>query len=133
MRTIVMRLLPGDDLRRVLDELPRRDKFAAGCIVSAVGSLRPAVLRFAGLRECTLVEGDTELITLAGTLSADGAHLHMSVADSRGKVQGGHVLAGCIVRTTVEIVVAVLDDWTFRRETDASTGFRELVATPHRN
>jgi len=34
--------------------------------------------------------------------------------------------AGCIVRTTVEILLALLPDHAFSREPDAQTGFMEL-------
>jgi uncharacterized protein len=51
----------------------------------------------------------------------------MSVADAQGSVVGGHVLPGCIVRTTAELLVAWLDGWAFAREHDAATGYDELV------
>jgi uncharacterized protein len=37
-------------------------------------------------------------------------------------------LAGCIVRTTAEVLIAWLDGWSFAREPDAATGCAELVA-----
>ena len=30
------------------------------------------------------------------------------MADALGRVSGGHVMAGCVVRTTAEIVLAIL-------------------------
>jgi predicted DNA-binding protein with PD1-like motif len=45
-------------------------------------------------------------------------------------MRGGHVMPGCIVRTTAEIVLAPLPGWVFTREHDARTGFKELVAKP---
>ena len=41
---------------------------------------------------------------------------------------GGHVTRGCIVRTTAEVLLALLPDWRFDREPDPVTGYRELVA-----
>jgi hypothetical protein len=38
------------------------------------------------------------------------------------------VVAGCIVRTTAEALLALLPDWEFAREPDAATGFDEVVA-----
>jgi uncharacterized protein len=70
---------------------------------------------------------------LSGTLSPDGAHLHGSVADSQGQVRGGHILPGCLVRTTAEVVIALLPGWEFRRELDVATGFRELQAQRERD
>ena len=39
-------------------------------------------------------------------------------------------MPGCIVRTTAEIVLALLPGWAFSRVPDAETGFKELVAKP---
>ena len=53
-----------------------------------------------------------------------------SVADAQGRVTGGHVGAGCIVRTTAELLLAPLPDWQFARRADAETGWAELVIEP---
>ena len=132
MNVHVLRLSPGDDLRASLEaafaQLSLQHRIAAACIVSAVGSLSHAVLRYADKSGGSEVSGPLELLMLSGTLSTDGAHLHGSVADSQGAVKGGHILPGCIVRTTAEVVIALLPGWEFRRELDVATGFRELVA-----
>lgn len=134
MNVHVLRLSPGDDLRGALEaafaDLSREHGIAAACIVSAVGSLSRAMLRYADKPGGSDVAGPLELLMLSGTLSADGAHLHGSVADAQGAVKGGHILPGCIVRTTAEVVIALLPGWEFRRELDAATGFKELVAGP---
>lgn len=122
-----LRLRPGDDLRAALEQWTRENVVPAGCIVSAVGSLTSAWLRFAGRDEATELPGPLELVALSGTLSKDGAHLHASVADADGRVTAGHVLPGCMVRTTAEIVIGVLSESAFAREYDPATGYRELV------
>jgi predicted DNA-binding protein with PD1-like motif len=131
-QTLVLRLTPGEDLRTALDaafaQLQAEQGTKAACIISAVGSLSQAVLRYAAEPTGTVLEEALELITLSGTLSPDGAHLHASVADAQGHVRGGHVMPGCIVRTTAEIVLAALPGWVFSRQHDAATGYRELVA-----
>jgi len=129
----VLRLNPGDDLRAELQsafkDLQNRGHQAA-CIISAVGSLSRAVLRHAAEPQGSVLDEPLELISLSGTLSADGPHLHASVADARGQMRGGHVMPGCTVRTTAEIVLALLPGWAFHRAPDARTGFMELVAQP---
>lgn len=129
----VLRLKPGDDLRAELQsafsELHAQGHRAA-CIISAVGSLSRAVLRLAAQPQGSVQDEPLELITLSGTLSPDGVHLHASVADARGRMRGGHVMPGCTVRTTAEIVLALLPGWAFSRAHDARTGFLELVADP---
>lgn len=76
------------------------------------------------------VGGPLEIVSLCGSISADGAHLHMSVSNSSGEVVGGHVCAGCDVRTTVELLVAEVAGYTLSRELDPATGFRELLVRP---
>lgn len=43
------------------------------------------------------------------------------------QVLGGHVAPGCLVRTTAEVLLALLPAWQFARESDAATGYDELV------
>ena len=87
-------------------------------------------LRLAGATEATAIRGELEILSLSGTLSPDGAHLHIAVADSRGAVLGGHLGSGSLVRTTAELVVGLLPDWRFNRELDARTGYAELRISP---
>ncbi|MDO9403723.1 MAG: DNA-binding protein [Polaromonas sp.] len=130
----VLRLRPGDDLRQSLTQVlqdpgsTRHPRIEAACVVSAVGSLTQAVLRYAAEDAGTLIGGPLELISLSGTLSPNGVHVHASVADAGGRMRGGHVMPGCIVRTTAELVIALLPDWSFRRVHDEETGFLELRA-----
>jgi uncharacterized protein len=125
-----LRLQPGDDLRRALEAAVGGQGCSAGFVVSGIGSLRPALLRLAGAEERIRLEGDVELLTLAGSIGAAGSHLHLSVADARGQVFGGHAAYGCTVRTTAEVLLALLPQWQFTREPDPATGYDELVARP---
>jgi predicted DNA-binding protein with PD1-like motif len=130
MKTLPLRLNPGDDLRAALSGALSSLGGEAAFVVAGIGSLSEARLRFAGRDVPRHVVGDLEILTLSGTLGAGGPHLHASVADADGRVFGGHVAPGCIVRTTAEVLLAVLDDVTFTREPDAATGFAELAIQP---
>ena len=127
MTPLPVRLMPGDDLRGQLEELVRTRDIAAAFVIAGIGSLSRATIRVAGVERAVLHEGALEIIALGGTLSPDGPHLHASLADADGHVFGGHVASGCIVRTTAEILVAVLPGFRFARHRDAATGYRELV------
>lgn len=127
MQAHPLRLSPGDDLRITLQDTLRQLGLQAAFVLQGIGSLSVAQLRFAGADDVTELRDDLEILTLAGSISPDGAHLHMSVADSRGHVSGGHVAAGCIVRTTAELLLALLPEHRFAREFDSGTGFQELV------
>jgi predicted DNA-binding protein with PD1-like motif len=130
MKVVPLRLQPGDDLRRALEAWMNQQQEQAGCVISGVGSLSRAQLRFAGAAEATTISGDLEILSLAGTLSADGAHLHITIADSTGAVIGGHLCHGSLVRTTAELVLGLLPQWRFRRGLDPATGCAELRISP---
>jgi len=127
MQAYPLRLSPGDDLRGAIEDALRERKLQAAFVVQGIGSLDIAALRFAGVETPTEICGDLEILTLAGSVSPDGAHLHMSIADARGQVFGGHVARGCTVRTTVELLLVSLSGFSFAREADPQTGFLELV------
>jgi predicted DNA-binding protein with PD1-like motif len=125
-----IRLHPGVDLRKgLLETLAAHDSHAA-FVVAGIGSLRDAHVRLAGASRPTLVAGDVEILTLSGSLGAAGAHLHASVADAQGRVLGGHVADGCIVRTTAEVLLLLLPALEFDRVPDPATGFAELAVRP---
>ena len=127
MRALPVRLRPGQDLRGALGAVLAEQGVTAGFVLQGIGSLSVARIRFAGVDAITELRGDLEILTLSGSLSPDGAHLHVSVSDAAGRVVGGHVAAGCIVRTTAEILVALLPDHAFSREPDAASGWDELL------
>lgn len=130
MDCFAFRLDPGCDLRLRLELEVQRRMLAAGFVLCAVGSLSVARLRLAGRREITEFGGDLEILHVGGTLSMDGAHLHMTIADAESRVAGGHVVQGCVVRTTAEIVCGLVPGVAFSRQFDALTGCRELVVGP---
>ena len=127
METLPLRLTPGQDLRAALQQALLDHGAQAAFVLQGIGSLSAAQLRLAGAGQPIELRGDIEILTLAGTLSPDGAHLHMALADAQGRVYGGHVAAGCIVRTTAEVLVALLPGRRFAREPDAVSGYSELV------
>ena len=65
---------------------------------------------------------------MTGTISAkNGMHIHIAVADANGEVCGGHLLEGCEVFTTCEIVLGECKRFAFERHEDVNTGHKELV------
>ena len=72
-------------------------------------------------------EGKFEIVSLVGTFSLDGCHLHISLSDKDGNVIGGHLKEGCAIFTTAEIVISEIENMVFFREMDESTGFKELI------
>ena len=126
-RFLALRLRPGDDLRAGLERAFAAAPERAGFVAASVGSLSRLVLRHAGRDGPTPLEGCFELVGLSGTLSVDGPHLHVLASDPDGRVVGGHLLPGCTVRTTAEIVIGLARGVRFTRPTDAGTGHAELA------
>ena len=125
-----LRLPPGVDLRRELERMVREGHIGSGFIVAGIGSLADAVIRFAGDDAETSIPGPHEILTLSGSLSRDGAHLHASVANRSGQVHGGHVCYGNTVRTTAELLLLETPHWNLSRAHDAATGYQELRVGP---
>lgn len=127
LRAHPLRLGPGADLRAAIEAAAAELGAQAAFVVQGIGSLSVAQLRYAGMPSASELRGDLEILTLAGSVAPDGAHLHMSVSDGQGRVSGGHVAPGCVVRTTAEVLLALLPGHAFSRETDPASGYKELV------
>ena len=130
MKVVPLRLQPGDDLRQALETWMGEQEEQAGWVISGIGSLSVVELRFAGAAAATTIHGELEILSLSGTLSPDGAHLHIAIAESKGAVIGGHLCEGSLVRTTAELMIGLLPEWQFRRELDPATGYAELRISP---
>jgi uncharacterized protein len=122
------RLCPGNDLLQTLQDFVLSKGLRAAFIVTCVGSLTKATLRFANQRGPAVREGHFEIVSLVGTISAAGVgHVHASLSDSDGVVFGGHVLPGCIIYTTAELVVGEATGLVFSRPVDPETTYDELA------
>lgn len=130
-KSIVERLKPGVDFQGELKRIAAEHHLKAGVVVSAVGSFKTASLRFAGANEATTITGPLEVVSVTGTISDKGMHVHLSVSDANGKTIGGHLMPGCKVFTTIELVIFDLsNEWSFERKTDEHTTYLELDPQP---
>jgi len=121
------RLEPGQDLKIELTKFLQEKEISACAVVTCVGSLTRANIRFANEPSGSVVDGPLEIIALTGCGGSGSWHLHLSVSDSRGRMTGGHLLDGCTVRTTAEIVIVELTELDFQRVHDPKSGYPELV------
>ncbi|EPG7576898.1 MULTISPECIES: PPC domain-containing DNA-binding protein [Providencia] len=128
-RFIAIRLVPGEDVILTLRQKIEQYGLQAAFIVSSVGSLTDVALRFAGQENTFQITGKYEIVSFIGTLDAQGEHLHLSVSDEHGKVLGGHMMPGCTVRTTLELVIGELEKVNFTREPCPLSGYEELIIT----
>lgn len=130
MKTFPVRLQPDQDLKHEIDHLAKQRDWSAGCIISAVGSLTSVAIRYANRKQPDILNGYYEIISLSGTVSRAGSHIHIVISDENGKTLGGHLMAGSTIYTTAEIIFAVIDEWEFSKEKDPETGHQELQVTP---
>lgn len=132
MKLHAIRLHPGDDLKLKITEFINAENITAGVIVSSVGSLKQARFRLAGAQpgHQPMFErvDEFEIVSLNGTLGMGEMHLHIALSDRQGRVIGGHLKDGCILKTTVELVV--LADPTPSASNAAPTPTPALTSSP---
>ncbi len=131
MTTYVLRLAPGDDPKVKLQSFVNDKKMKAAIILTAVGSLTHAVIRYANEENSTTLTGHFEVVSMTGTLgSTSGSHIHISVSDKTGKTLGGHLVEGSKVYTTLEVALGSINDVEFKREHDPASTYDELKVYP---
>ncbi|MBD1832801.1 DNA-binding protein [Cyanobacteria bacterium FACHB-472] len=131
MKIFAVRLKPNQDLRKSLKEFTVQQEIKAGFILTAIGSLKLATIRFANQNDSTLLNDKFEILSLNGTLATTGIHLHIAISDKQGKTIGGHLDNGCIIYTTAEIIIGESENFTFLRTLDEQTGYQELEILPN--
>ena len=114
-----------------------RHRGTAAYVATACGSCHTVTLRLANATSENPNEVKVfppgqrfEIVSLTGTVTADGAHLHMSISDAEGRTWGGHLVAATVF-TTLELAVGVLPlaECEAGRTFDERTGFKELYVT----
>lgn len=126
MKSHAFRLKPGQDLRKEIESFVKANGIEAGWISCGVGSLTDYNIRFANQPNGSKDTGHFEIVSLTGTVSTNGSHIHISVSDSTGRTIGGHLLDSNLVYTTAEIVIQEANDLKFTREKDGTTPWEEL-------
>ena len=126
MKVLAIRLKPNEDLRQSLKNFAEKENITAGFILTAIGSLKQATIRFANQETSTVLTDKFEILSLNGTIATTGVHLHMTISDKQGKTIGGHLSDGCIIYTTAEIIIGTSEEHTFFRTLDTQTGYKEL-------
>lgn len=107
MRAVPLHLAAGTDLHQSLRAFAAEHGVQA-FVLSVVGNLTQAAFQCPGQPSPTLVSGDLEIITLQGTLSPEGVHLHLSLSDGACQVWGGHLEPGTLVLKGADLLVGFL-------------------------
>lgn len=122
----VFRLTPGQDLKQEIQKYVNEKNIKAGWINTCVGSLTHYAIRFANQVSSSMDTGHFEIVSLTGTVSTNGSHIHICISDPAGTTLGGHLSEGCTIYTTAEIVLCSSNDLEFLREPDERSGWKEL-------
>ena len=124
---LAQRLTEGADLKAAIQAMVRHHSITAGSLASCVGCLTTINLRLAGAEATLVRHGPFEIVSIMGTLTPDHQHIHISVADDKGSVFGGHLLEGNMVGSTAELLIHSYSQLRFSREFDPATGYTELL------
>ncbi len=139
-RVLVLTIEPENDLLQGIEAAVEKKKIESGIVISAVGSLKKAVLRNVKKfpdhlpitdedRLYKTFEGPLEILSLSGNISHQEGqtivHGHITVSRVKGnevEVLGGHLVEGCITYVKVEIAVleakvAMKRTWNPERKT----------------
>ena len=127
MKIHALRLTRSSDLKKGIETYFRNNSINAGSVVTCVGCVHELSIRMAdGITKKHIID-NLEIVSLVGTYSEDGAHLHIACSDIHGNTIGGHLNEGTLINTMAELVLMEIDEYDFRREFDKDTGYDELV------
>ncbi len=124
MRELAFRLKKGDDLKQSVEKAC--ENINTAIVLCGVGSLYYAHFRLAKAKSFFDKQEDYEIVSLNGTISHGKAHLHIAISNEDGDVFGGHLEYGCLVNTTCEVVIGILEEYESVRNYDKNTDFGEI-------
>ncbi|NHI83775.1 MAG: DNA-binding protein [Candidatus Thorarchaeota archaeon] len=133
MRVIVARMEPGEDILDTIEKVVETKGIRSGTI-NLIGATSRVQLGYFDRRaneyKSFLLNEDLEVVSCMGNISRleDGSpviHAHMIVSSETGNCYGGHLMKGCEVSVTIEMIIQEMDiDMT--RATDSHTGLNLL-------
>lgn len=120
-RTVFARLGENEDLLNAIKERAEQNEIRAGFFF-LIGTIKRGVVGFYKLGEYKriMIAGPLEIVSCLGNLSMrdDGelvVHAHIGIADEEGKMFGGHLLPGCLIDATGELVLVETPEAKLRR------------------
>lgn len=127
MKTICIRLHRGDDLLLSIRALAQKHQISAAVVLSSVGCISRGRVRDASGVRIRDIDCHCEILSVNGTVSRNRCHLHIALSKEDLSTIGGHLCEGCIINTTCELVLGILDGWNIETEFDKETGYDELI------
>ncbi len=132
-RIAVARLPKGSDLLTEIERLAEELNIK-GALITLIGALEKACfgIYVEGKYKKITLNGPLEIVSCLGNIAVFNgkkvAHVHIAVSNTNGEVYGGHLLRGCIVNPTAEIIVIEGEKLELKREVDEETGLKLLIA-----
>ena len=123
---IVYRFRKGEDVLESLNQLVRENHVLCGSF-TAIGNLEKAEVGFFADRRYSTIscKGPLEVCSCIGNVaSKEGVpvvHAHISLADKEGRMYGGHLMPGCLVDVTFEVVLHSYKGLVLERKFDSAT------------
>ena len=130
-RVVIARLESGDDILQSIQKIAIENEIQSGQL-SMIGAVSGVHLGYFDREQKTykefIVAEDLEVVSGIGNITKhDGSHVvhaHLVAADERGRCYGGHLLEGCEVSVTIELVIIEIPE--VKRATDEPTGLKLL-------
>jgi predicted DNA-binding protein with PD1-like motif len=129
---IIARLNEDEDLFDGIKKRVQESGVKAGAIF-AIGALKQlsAGILVGGEYRINDVAGPLEIASCIGNAAVDekgetAIHAHIVVSNEKGEAFGGHIMPGCKVGVTAELIIIEAVDVTLKRITNPKTKFRML-------
>lgn len=125
IRVIFAKMEPGEDVFETIGAVAKEHGVRSGQL-SLIGAVSKAKLGYfhveaSEYRDFTIDE-DVEVVSCIGDISTHEGnlvvHAHMIVADETGKCWGGHLMTGCKVSVTIELVIIETEIELIRKRDD---------------
>jgi predicted DNA-binding protein with PD1-like motif len=127
-----VRILPHSEVVQSILQAFEKTGFQAAAVTNGIGSLEQAcytyITKNSIYHKPICIKEKCELLNITGFLAKNKNtieyHFHAVMADSTGKVFGGHLLPeGSIVSATMELTLLEMDGVHIKKEFDEETGF----------
>jgi predicted DNA-binding protein with PD1-like motif len=108
-KVVFARFYEDEDLLEAVASASKQAKISTG-FFTLIGTLKRAKLGFYrdGNYEPIEIAGPLEIVSCTGNVSLKEkvpiVHAHIAVSDEKGQTFGGHVLSGCLISVTAELM-----------------------------
>ncbi|TFG34964.1 DNA-binding protein [Candidatus Thorarchaeota archaeon] len=111
-RVLVVRLEPGEDILKSIVRAVNEHSISSGylSLIGAVSSVHLGYFdRDANVYRDFTIHEDLEIVSCVGNVSKHNGdnvvHAHVVASNEKGQCYGGHLMEGCTVSVTIEIVI----------------------------